>query len=178
MAGGFLQHGFDLRSYDATFEASGADLKDMRYLTGARLIDTGSYLLSGHLAWRAATSTATFSDLSVKSGQSDLHGSVSIDSAKGQFNVDGELESQLLRLADLGPRAAGRDPEAAANDCSYRAAAPDPTALRLGARGPCNSGCRLEAGRIGHQRFCGESEQRSRRDEGRAGIRANHGRQV
>ena len=130
VADGFLQHAFDLRSYDATFEASGADLKDLYYLTGARLIDTGSYHLSGHLAWRAYT--ASFTDLSVKSGQSDLRGSVSIDSAKGQFNVDGELNSQFLRLADLGPRAAGRDPEAASNPLLLSTAAPDPTALRRG----------------------------------------------
>jgi AsmA family protein len=129
-ASGFLQQGFDLRSYDATFEASGADLRDMYYLTGAHLIDTGSYQLSGRLAWRAYT--ASFTDLAVKTGQSDLRGSVSIDSANGQFNVDGELTSQLLRLADLGPRAAGRDPESASNPLLLSAAAPDPTALRLG----------------------------------------------
>ena len=134
-AGGFLQHAFDLRSYDATFAATGADLRDMYYLTGAHLIDTGTYRLSGHLAWRAYTSTYT--NLAVKSGQSDLHGSVSIDSAKGQFNVDGNLKSQNLRLADLGPRAAGRDPEAASNPLLLSTASPDPTALRR-AGGPCS----------------------------------------
>ncbi|HEY6621247.1 MAG TPA: AsmA family protein [Steroidobacteraceae bacterium] len=144
VASGFLLQAFDLRSYDATFEASGADLKDMHYLTGARLIDTGSYHLSGHLAWRAYT--ATYTDLSVKSGQSDLRGSVSIDSAKGQFNVNGDLDSQLLRLADLGSRAAGRDPEAASNPLLFSTAAPDPTALRRG-RGTVQYRARsLEAG--------------------------------
>lgn len=144
VARGFLQQAFDLRSYDATFEASGADLKDMHYLTGAGLIDTGSYHLSGHLAWRAYT--ATYTDLSVKSGQSDLRGSVSIDSAKGQFNVDGELDSQLLRLADLGPRAAGRDPEAASNPLLLSTAAPDPTTLRRGKGTVQFRAARLEAG--------------------------------
>jgi AsmA family protein len=129
-AGGFLQHAFDLRSYDATFEATGADLRDMYYLTGAHLIDTGNYRLSGHMAWRAYTST--FTKLLVKSGQSDVHGSVSIDSARGQFNVDGDLKSQNLRLADLGPRAAGRDTEAASNPLLLSTASPDPTALRRG----------------------------------------------
>ncbi len=129
-AGGFLQHAFDLRSYDATFAATGADLRDMYYLTGAHLIDTGTYHLSGHLAWRAYTSTYT--NLAIKSGQSDLHGSVSVDSARGQFNVDGNLKSQNLRLADLGPRAAGRDPEAASNPLLLSTATPDPTALRRG----------------------------------------------
>jgi AsmA family protein len=145
VAGGFLQHAFDLRSYDANFEASGADLKDMYYLTGARLIDSGSYHLSGHLAWRAYTSS--FTDLSIKSGQSDLRGSVSIDSAKGRFNVDGELNSQFLRLADFGPRAAGRDPEAASNPLLLSTAAPDPTALRLGKGSVQFRAGRVEVGR-------------------------------
>ncbi len=134
-----------MRSYDATFEASGADLRDMYYLTGAQLIDTGSYHLSGRLAWRAYT--ASFTDLAVKSGQSDLRGSVSIDSAKGQFNVDGELNSQLLRLADLGPRAAGRDPESASNQLLLSNAAPDPTALRLGRGTVQFHAARVEVGR-------------------------------
>lgn len=130
VAGGFLLHAFDLRTYDANFEASGADLRDMYFLTGTKLIDTGSYHLSGHLAWRAYTSSLT--NLAVKSGQSDVRGSMSIDSAKGQFNFDGALESKFLRLADLGPRAAGRDPEAAANELLLSTATPDPTVLRQG----------------------------------------------
>jgi len=142
---GFLLQAFDLRSYDATFEASGADLRDMYYLTGAKLIDTGSYHLSGRLAWRAYTSS--FTDLVVKSGESDLRGSVAIDTAKGQFNVDGELNSQFLRLADLGPRAAGRDPEAAANQLLLSTAKPDPTALRLGKGTVKYRAARLEVGR-------------------------------
>jgi hypothetical protein len=142
---GFLLQGFDLRSYDATFEASGADLRDMYYLTGAKLIDTGSYHLSGHMAWRAYTSW--FTDLAVKSGASDLRGSISIDTAKGQFNVDGELNSQFLRLADLGPRAAGRDPGAAANQLLLSTATPDPTALRLGKGTVKIRAARVEVGR-------------------------------
>ena len=147
-ANGFLLRGFDLRSYDATFEASGADLRDMYYLTGAHLIDTGSYHLSGRLAWRAFTSL--FTELSIKSGQSDLSGSVSIDTAKGQFNVDGELNSQFVRLADLGLRAAGRDPESASNQLLLSTASPDPTALRLG-----KGTVKFRAGRVevGHTAF-------------------------
>lgn len=150
-AGGFLQHAFDLRSYDATFQATGADLKDMYYLTGAHLIDTGNYHLSGHLAWRAYTST--FTNLAVKSGQSDVHGSVSIDSAKGQFNVDGNLKSQTLRLADLGPHAAGRDPDAASNPLLLSTASPDPTALRRGSGTVLFHAGRVEVGRTALSEF-------------------------
>ncbi len=144
-ANGFLQEAFDLRSYDANFQASGADLRDMYYLTGTKLIDTGSYHLSGHLAWRAYTSR--FTDLTVKSGQSDLHGSVSIDSAKGRFNLDAELNSQFLRLADLGLRAAGRDPQPASSELLLSAAAPDPTVLRRGRGAVQYRAQRVEAGR-------------------------------
>jgi AsmA family protein len=129
-ANGFLLQGFDLHSYDATFEASGADLKDLHYLTGANLIDTGAYHLTGSMARRGYTSS--FTNLLVKSGQSDLHGSVSIDTAKGQLNVQGDVESQYLRLADLGARAAGRDPEPPSNQLLFSSAAHDPTALRRG----------------------------------------------
>jgi len=127
---GFLHQGFDLRTYDAMFEVSGVDLRDMYYLTGTKLIDTGSYHLSGSLARRGYTSF--FSNLLVKSGQSDLHGSASIESAKGRLNVEADLESQFLRLADLGLRAAGRDPEPASNQMLLSRAAPDPAALLRG----------------------------------------------
>jgi uncharacterized protein involved in outer membrane biogenesis len=144
-ANGFLHQAFDLRSYDATFEASGADLRDMYYLVGAKLIDTGSYQLSGRLARRGYTSS--FTDLSVKSGQSDLRGSVTIDTTKGEFNVDGNLESQSLRLSDLGPRAAGRDPEPPSNQLLLSSATPDPTALRRGRGTVQYRAGRVEAGR-------------------------------
>jgi AsmA family protein len=129
-ASGFLLQGFDLRSYDATFEASGADLRDMRYLTGTTLIDTGAYHLTGKMARRGYTSS--FTDLAIKSGQSDVRGSASIDSGKGQFNFDADLVSQYLRLADLGLRAAGRDPEPPSNQLLLSSAAPDPAILRRG----------------------------------------------
>jgi len=145
VANGFLQQGFDLRSYDASFEASGADLRDMYYLTGTKLIDTGSYHLSGSLARRGYISS--FTDLSVNSGQSDLHGSASIDSAKGQFNVDADLESQFLRLADLGAGAAGRDPQAASNPLLLSRATPDPAVLRRGHAAVQFRARRVEVGR-------------------------------
>jgi AsmA family protein len=144
VANGFLHQGFDLRSYDATFEASGADLRDMYYLTGTKLIDTGSYHLSGSLARRGYTSS--FTDLLVKSGQSDLRGSASIDSAKGQFNVAADLNSQFLRLADFGLRAAGRDPEPVSNQLLSRAT-PDPAALLRGKAAVQFRALRVEAGR-------------------------------
>jgi AsmA family protein len=145
-ADGFLLHAFDLRSWNASFEASGADLKDMYYLDGAKLVDTGTYQLSGNLARRGYTSSIT--DLSIKSGQSDMRGSVSIESARGQFNVEAELESQFLRLADLGLRAAGRDPEPPSNPLLLSNAAPDPAALRRGRSALQFRAQQVDAGRM------------------------------
>lgn len=103
---GSLPRPFDFRIIDATFEASGADMKDLYFLTGIHLIDTGAYRLTG-AASRSGTAIR-FSDLAATSGQSDIRGTVSIDSSSMPSKLAIELNSNGLRLADLGPRAAGR----------------------------------------------------------------------
>jgi uncharacterized protein involved in outer membrane biogenesis len=126
---GVLLHPFDVHYFDATFEASGADLKDLYYLTGTKLLDTGSYRLSGKIERRGYTSS--FSDLAVTFGQSDIHGSVSIETQRGLTRIDGDLTSQSLIAADLGARAAGRASEAAtAQTMLLSDETPDPGALR------------------------------------------------
>jgi AsmA family protein len=105
---GFLQQPFNFKIIDTTFEATGADLKDLYYLTGIRLIDTGSYRLTGTASLRGTASG--FKDLAAASGQSDVRGTVSIDSSGARPKLAIELNSNLLRMADLGPRAAGRAP--------------------------------------------------------------------
>jgi uncharacterized protein involved in outer membrane biogenesis len=107
---GMLLRAFDFGSLDATFEATGADLKDLYFLTGVTLANTGSYRLSGKLARRGTNSK--FSDLLTTFGQSDIQGQVSIESSSGRPKLDADLNSQFLRLSDLGARAAGRDSEA------------------------------------------------------------------
>ena len=44
------------------------------------------------------------------SGQSDMRGNVSVDSANRHRKIDLDLSSRLLKLSDLGLRAAGRAP--------------------------------------------------------------------
>ena len=144
---GFLRRGFDVRRYDATFEASGADLKDMYYLTGTRLIDTGSFHLTGKFMRQGHTSS--LSDLLITTGQSDLRGSVSIEGIKGERNIDADLNSQSLRLADLGPRAAGRDAQVPAAETRLLPdTAPDPTALRRSRVTMKYGAKRVEVGRV------------------------------
>jgi len=85
------------------------DLEDLYFLTGVKLINTGRYRLAGKVT-RRGTKTR-FTDLAASSGQSDAHGSVSIDSSSDRPQLDIDLNSQLLRFADLGLRATGREPE-------------------------------------------------------------------
>jgi uncharacterized protein involved in outer membrane biogenesis len=103
---GFLQRPFNFQIIDTTFEATGADLKDLFYLTGIHLIDTGGYRLTGTASLRGTASE--FRDLAAASGQSDVRGTVSVDSSGTRPKLAIELNSKLLRLADLGSRAAGR----------------------------------------------------------------------
>ena len=120
---------FSLLNLDASFEASGADLRDMYYLMGTKLIDTGAYHLAGKFSRRG--NTASYSDLNVSFGQSDIRGSVSIALDKGLSDIDADLTSQSLRLADLGARAAGREPQPeSAQPMLLSNAAPDAGALR------------------------------------------------
>jgi uncharacterized protein involved in outer membrane biogenesis len=109
---GSLPKPFDLNLLDGEFEAEGANLRDLHYLVGLYLINTGPYHLSGRLARRGAQTA--FTQLEVRSGQSDLTGSLTSDVQKdGRSVIDASLQSQLLRFADLGLQAAGRDPNAA-----------------------------------------------------------------
>jgi hypothetical protein len=109
VAHGVLPRGFDLRTVHAKFEANGADLRDLYYLVGVSLPNTGAFRLQGRMARRG--SETLFDDLKVISGQSDVQGRVSLDTQKnGRTLVHVDLNSALLRLADVGLRAAGRDP--------------------------------------------------------------------
>ena len=76
---GLLPHPFDFELIDTGFEASGPDLKDLYFLVGVTLIDTGGYHLSGSLKRRGDLSE--FSNLSIASGQSDARGTLAIDSS-------------------------------------------------------------------------------------------------
>jgi AsmA family protein len=103
---GLLPRPFDFNLIDTAFEASGPDLKDLYFLVGVTLINTGSYRLSGNLERRG--NLTKFGDLSIASGQSDARGTLSIDSSGKRPRLDVDLKSQVLRMADLGERAAGQ----------------------------------------------------------------------
>ena len=108
-AHGSLPRPLDLGLVDAEFDASGADLRDLYYLVGVSLPNTGTFHLQGRMVRKGRETL--FDDLKVVSGQSDVQGRVSLDTQKsGRTLVHADLSSALLRLADVGLRAAGRDP--------------------------------------------------------------------
>lgn len=106
---GALPRPFDFRLIDASFEAAGDDLSDLYFLVGIKPVNTGTYKLAGRVA-RRGTSTR-FSDLMIASGQSDVRATIAVDSSGARPKLVIDLDSQHLRLADLGLRAAGREPQ-------------------------------------------------------------------
>lgn len=99
---------FNFTLVDVAFNAVGADLRDLYFLTGMTLVNTGSYRLSGKLARRGTH--FFFNDLLLDTGESDVHGNVSIETSSGRPAFNAEFRSTFLRLADFGARAAGREP--------------------------------------------------------------------
>ena len=102
-----LSRPFDFRLLEGTFAARGADLKDLYFLMGVILPNTGAYRLSGKVIRHYTT--FTLSDLLATSGQSDARVTLVsqfFESGKSKVTVD--LQSRHLRLSDLGPRAAAR----------------------------------------------------------------------
>lgn len=104
---GSVDNPFDFRSLEATFAAEGEDLKDLYYLAGVMLPNTGPYKLSGKLSRH--NTTFKLSELFATFGESDLHANIASEmDAGGHTRVDVDLRSRRLRTADLGVRAAGR----------------------------------------------------------------------
>lgn len=99
---------FDFHYLDLTFESTGQDMKDLYFLTGIRLPDTAGYHLTGR--FNRQDHHLEFTDLQVRSGESDMHGTVVLDTQRGgaPSHTRADLRSKRLRMSDLGARAAGR----------------------------------------------------------------------
>lgn len=92
---------FDLGSLAAKFSASGADLADVYYLTGLTLPNTPAYKISGELH-REGT-RIDLSDLAGTLGNSDLNGTMVIETAGKRPVMTADLSSRSLDISDLGP---------------------------------------------------------------------------
>jgi uncharacterized protein involved in outer membrane biogenesis len=110
---GSLPQPFDFNLMDGTFEAAGADLKDLYFLTGVTLVHTRDYHLSGSIE-RRGTHTR-FDQLKLSTGQSDVAATLSIQaegntgvargSPRPRSQLQGILTAGVLHLADFGARA-------------------------------------------------------------------------
>jgi hypothetical protein len=107
---GSLPQPFDFHFQETTFDSSGEDMKDLYFLTGVNLPETGGYHLAGKFTRQ--NHHFDFTDLDATSGHSDMRGTVLIETKRGApSHIEADLRSQLLRLSDLGARAAGRAPK-------------------------------------------------------------------
>jgi uncharacterized protein involved in outer membrane biogenesis len=110
---GALTQPFDLRVLQGSFEAAGADLKNLYFLVGIRLPETGPYRLSGKLARQGMR--FMFGDVLASFGESEVKVNLSADESGERPRFEGEVSSERLRLADIGAQASGRAAEPAAN---------------------------------------------------------------
>ena len=143
---GVLPKPFDFNIIDASFEAAGADLRDLYFLTGVTLINSGAYELSGKILRRG--DFTGFADLAAKTGQSDVRGKVDVNVSGGRPRLEVELGSKFLRMADFGLRAAGRAPETGAPPLLLSDATFNPLTLRLGDAAIRYRADRLLVGRV------------------------------
>ena len=144
---GELTRPFDFSWFDTTFDAAGADLRDLYFLTGVTLVNTGNYRLSGKLARRGTNSR--FEDLVLASGQSDMQGTVSIETSSGRPKLVIDLNAKVLRMSDLGERAAGLISRSDANTpLLLSETAFDPGMLRRGDAVVTFHAHRVEVGRV------------------------------
>ncbi len=143
---GLLPKPFDFNVIDATFEAAGADLKDLYFLTGVTLVNSGTYHFAGRIERRGGLTR--FADLALKTGQSDVRGTVNVQVSNGRPRLEVDLDSKFLRMADFGLRAAGRAPETGAPPLLLSDAPFNPATLRLGDAGIRYAAQRLLIGRV------------------------------
>jgi AsmA family protein len=125
---GTVTRPFDLRELQATLQASGEDLNDLYFLVGVNFPDTGAYHVTGNLQ-RSGLHFA-FTNVQGKSGESDIAGTVQVDSTGDRSKLTADLHSLLLRNADLGKRAAKRSAGRKEGEPSLSETPMDPANLR------------------------------------------------
>jgi uncharacterized protein involved in outer membrane biogenesis len=108
-ADGALPQPFDFNFLEADFTAAGDDLKDLYFLAGVALVNTGHYRVTGHYSRHRTQSR--FTNLQLATGQSDLAGVLDVEAGTGRPRSTAKISAHNLRLADFGLRAAGRETE-------------------------------------------------------------------
>ena len=111
---------FDLSSLAATFSAAGADLADVYYLTGLTLPNTPPYTISGGLQMQGTR--VHIKDLAGTLGNSDMHGTMEIETGGTRLVMTAELASRSLDISDLAPSLGAAPRESASLAPSGKAA--------------------------------------------------------
>jgi uncharacterized protein involved in outer membrane biogenesis len=97
---------FDMGSVVADIDASGDDLADLYYLSGLALPNTASYTVSSHLERKGSELKLT--NFKGTLGNSDIHGTLSIETAGDRPMLTADLATRLLDIKDLGPTLGSR----------------------------------------------------------------------
>ncbi|MDI9223080.1 AsmA family protein [Pantoea sp. EA-12] len=103
---GTLQDPLNLGGLDVRLRFSGDTLANLYGLTGVLLPDTPPYETDGHLIARFNEEKGPlfqYEKFNGHIGDSDIHGSLTYRQAKPRPTLTGELSSNQLRMADLGP---------------------------------------------------------------------------
>jgi uncharacterized protein involved in outer membrane biogenesis len=151
---GSLPQPFKVDLVNGKFEASGENLKDLYFLTGVSLVNTGPYHLTGSVERRGDDSR--FTELHLHTGQSEVDGNLSITSLNDRPKFDATLTSKLLRTADFGARAAGHVPAADAPPRIFSNAAFNPESLRRTDTVAHFTAQRVEVGKTALQTLAGQ----------------------
>ncbi len=98
---------FDMGSVVADIDASGDDLADLYYLSGLALPNTAPYTVSSHLQRQGSALKLT--DFKGTLGNSDIHGTLSVETAGDRPMLTADLATRLLDIKDLGPTLGSRE---------------------------------------------------------------------
>lgn len=97
---------FDMGSVVADIDASGDDLADLYYLSGLALPNTSPYTVSTHV--RREGSLLRLTDFRGTLGNSDIHGTLSLETARQRPLLTADLATRSLDIKDLGPTLGSR----------------------------------------------------------------------
>jgi AsmA family protein len=151
-ADGALPKPFDFSLLEAGFEASGDDLKDLYFLAGVALPNTGHYRATGRFSRHG--DRTRFADVQLTTGQTDVKGAIDFDVVGGRTRSTAKLNSQNLRLADFGLRAAGRETQP--SSLLLSSAAVNPNAMRRVDAAVAFEARQIEVGRQVLRNFSGK----------------------
>lgn len=95
-----------LGKLDVKLKLAGSSMAKLYPLIGVALPDTPPYSTDGRLIAeisRPQGATFDYRDFNGRVGKSDIHGSLNFTKAEPRPKLSGQLDSNLLRLEDLGP---------------------------------------------------------------------------